>query len=537
MPANCQHELTLNRGKNVAEAPIRAVVIGAGIGGLTAAIRLAHAGLDVSVIDMAPGPGGKMRTRASVAGPVDIGPTVMTLKPVFEALFADVGARLSDHVTLIPDTILARHFWRDGTTLDLGHDPDRNAAAIRAFAGDAAERQFRRFCARAARLYAAFEGPMMQAPEPRLGGLTAHVLKNPGLIPAMAPGQSLAASLSRQFGDPRLRQLFGRYATYVGGSPYQSPAVLSLIWQSEASGVWRVAGGMHRLAVAMHDLAETRGARFRFGTRALRIEQQDGRVTAVHLADGTRLAADLVVFNGDPKALVEGHLGSGPRQAVPRSGVAARSLSAFVWGFAAEPVGVELAHHNVFFCADPKREFADLAAGRMPADGTLYVCAQDRGGDAPIGPERFEIILNGPPGHPSTPEDAYTCKTRTFETLARMGLRFSPTPDISALNMPADFDRAFPASDGSLYGLSPHGMMASFQRPTARTAIRGLYLAGGGAHPGAGIPMACLSGRHAAAAILSDLASISMSRPTATRGGMSTGSATTGRARSPSSVS
>ena len=537
MPANCQHELTLNWEMKVTDAPIRAVVIGAGIGGLSTAIRLAHAGLAVSVVDMAPGPGGKMRTRASVAGPVDIGPTVMTLKGVFETLFADVGARLCDHVTLIPDTILARHFWPDGSTLDLHHDAALNAAAIRAFAGDAAERQFHRFCARAARLYAAFEGPMMQAPVPSLARLTAHVLKNPGLIPAMAPGLSLAASLSRQFSDPRLRQLFGRYATYVGGSPYHSPAVLSLIWQSEARGVWRVAGGMHKLAQAMHDLAQTKGAQFRFGARAARIEQQDGRVIAVHLEDGTRINADMVVFNGDPKALVEGHLGTGPVQAVPKSAVAARSLSAFVWGFAAEPAGVDLAHHNVFFCADPKREFADLAAGRMPEDGTLYVCAQDRGGDTPTGPERFEIILNGPPGHPSTPEDAYTCKTRTFETLARMGLRFSPTPDISALTMPGDFDRVFPASDGSLYGLSPHGMMASFQRPTARTAIKGLYLAGGGAHPGAGIPMACLSGQHAAAAILSDLASTSTFQATATRGGMSTESAMTGSARSPSSVS
>ena len=519
------------------DAPPRAVVIGAGIGGLSAALRLAHAGLAVCVVDMAPTAGGKMRTRASVAGPVDIGPTVLTLRRVFERLFEDVGAQLSDHVTLIPDTVLARHFWPDGSCLDLGQDAERNAAAIGDFAGARAERQFRRFNARAARLYAAFEGPMLHAAEPSLAGLTAHVLKNPRLIPAMAPGRSLASSLARQFSDARLRQLFGRYATYVGGSPYQSPAVLSLIWQSEASGVWRVAGGMHKLAAAMHRLAETKGAEFRFGARAQRIEHQDGHVTAVHLEDGTRLAADLVVFNGDPKALVEGRLGSGPTQAVAASGVAARSLSAFVWGFAAQPVGVDLAHHNVFFCADPKREFADLADGRMPTDGTLYVCAQDRGGAPPTGPERFEIILNGPPGHPSTPEDAYTCRTRTFETLARMGLRFSPTPDISALQMPGDFNRAFPGSDGSLYGLSPHGMMASFQRPTARTTIRGLYLAGGGAHPGAGIPMACLSGQHAAAAILNDLALTSTSRRMATRGGMSTGSAMTPGARSPSSAS
>lgn len=519
------------------DATTRAVVIGAGIGGLSAALRLAHAGLAVTVLDMAAGPGGKMRTRDSVAGPVDIGPTVMTLKGMFETLFMDVGTRLSDHVTLIPDDVLARHHWRDGSTLDLFHDPERSAEAVRAFGGARAEREFRRFTDRARRLYEAFEGPVMLAQKPSLPALTAHVLKNPALIPAMAPGRSLAASLSAQFSDPRLRQLFGRYATYVGGSPYLSPAVLGLIWHSEASGVWRVDGGMHKLAQAMQRLAQDRGARFQFNARAARIEQQDGQVCAVHLEDGTRIPADLIVFNGDPKALVDGHFGNAPATAVPRKGVEARSLSAFVWGFAATPAGVELAHHNVFFCADPKREFDDLAAGRMPEDGTLYVCAQDRGGDTPTGPERFEIILNGPPGHPSTPEDAYRCRTHTFETLARMGLRFSPTPDITALTMPGDFDRAFPASDGSLYGLSPHGMMATFQRPTARTKLRGLYLAGGGAHPGAGIPMACLSGSHAAAAILSDLASTSTSRRMATPGGMSTGSATMANGQSRSSVS
>jgi 1-hydroxycarotenoid 3,4-desaturase len=537
MAFDCQYKLTLVQEIAVTHVPVRAVVIGAGVGGLAAALRLAHAGLSVTVVDMGDGPGGKMRTRDSMAGPIDIGPTVMTLKRVFETLFSDVGARLSDHVTLIPDEVLARHHWRDGSTLDLFHDPEASARAVRAFAGAEGEKQFCRFSDRAKRLYDAFEAPVMQAAKPSLPALTTHVLKNPGLIPAMAPGRTLAATLGANFTDPRLQQLFGRYATYVGGSPYRSPAVLGLIWQSEANGVWRVEGGMNRLARAICQLAQDKGATFRFRSKAARIEQQAGRVSAVHLDDGSRLPADLIVFNGDPKALVAGHLGHGPTAAIPRKSVADRSLSAFVWGFAAEPAGVDLAHHNVFFCADPKREFEDLAAGRMPEDGTLYVCAQDRGGAPPTGPERFEIILNGPPGHPSTPEDAYTCRTRTFETLARMGLRFSPTPDITALTMPGDFDRAFPGSDGSLYGLSPHGMMATFQRPTARTRLKGLYLAGGGAHPGAGIPMACLSGSHAAAAILSDLASISTSRPMATPGGMSTGSATMANGRSPSSAS
>jgi 1-hydroxycarotenoid 3,4-desaturase len=198
---------------------------------------------------------------------------------------------------------------------------------------------------------------------------------------------------------------------------------------------------------------------------------------------------------------------------------------------------VDLAHHNVFFAADPRVEFDDLSRGHMPRDATLYVCAQDRGQGVPADLERFEIIMNGPAGHQTTQQEAETCRTRTFETLQGMGLTFSPPPDTTALTTPQDFATAFPASEGSLYGRSPHGMMATFQRPTARTAIPGLYLAGGGVHPGAGVPMACLSGKHAAEEIRSDLALTSPSRRTATPGGMSMGSATMANGRSPSSAS
>jgi 1-hydroxycarotenoid 3,4-desaturase len=241
------------------DAGDRIVVIGAGMGGLAAAARLAHAGCSVTVVEAQDYPGGKMRTVDSPAGPVDAGPTVMTMRHVFDALFEDCGERLADHVTLHPEELLARHFWTEGSTLDLFADAERSADAVRSFAGPGAEREFRAFRARAARLYAAFEGPMMLSAEPKLGALTAHVLKDPGLIPVMAPLSSLASSLRRQFSDPRLRQLFGRYATYVGGSPFASPAVLSLIWAAEENGVWRVEGGMHRLARAMADLAQRQG--------------------------------------------------------------------------------------------------------------------------------------------------------------------------------------------------------------------------------------------------------------------------------------
>jgi 1-hydroxycarotenoid 3,4-desaturase len=514
----------------------RIVIIGAGVGGLATAMRLCTHG-DVTVLEAHGAPGGKMRAVGSPAGPVDAGPTVMTLRPIFEDLFTAAGTQLDEHVTLVKETVLARHHWQDGSSLDLFADPAASEDAVGRFAGAKGLREFRAFCRSAQRLFTAFEGPMMHSAAPSQASLTRQVLGNPGLIPAMVPGLSLAQRLSLSFSDPRLRQLFGRYATYVGGSPYQSPAILGLIWHAEARGVWRVEGGMHRLAQAMAKVTTDAGGTIRYDSHVTRIETQGDRVVAVHTKH-ERIPADIVVFNGDPKALSEGLLGSASAGAVPEQ--EPRSLSAFVWSFAAEPRGVMLDHHNVFVAKDPKQEFSALSVGKMPTDATLYVCAQDQGtGTTPTGPERFEIIMNGPPRSGTDPvkEEMDQCHDVTFQTLERMGLSFSPTPTCEVLTTPEMFNALFPASDGSLYGRSPHGMTAAFKRPTARTPLAGLYLAGGGAHPGAGIPMAALSGQHAAAAILSDLTSTSTSPKTAMRGGISTASATTAAARSPSSPS
>lgn len=512
------------------------VVVGAGIGGLAAALRLASAGRDVTVIEAQATPGGKMRTLPSPAGPVDAGPTVLTLRAVFDDLFAAAGARLEDHVTLTPLPILARHWWPDGSRLDLHADDAANETAIAAFAGRGAAADYRRFADRSARLFRAFDGPMMQAARPDAAAIAGAVLRDPRLWRSLLPGMTLARDLSLGFRDVRLRQLFGRYATYVGGMPAQAPGVLGLIWTAEAQGVWAVAGGMHALARAVAGLCAARGVRFLYGQPVTRITRQAGRVSGVVLADGTPVPASEVVFNGDPRALSTGLLGQAPRAALPRAATEPRSLSAWVWAFAATPAGADLSYHNVFFAGDPAQEFGPIAAGRMPVDPTLYICAQDRAAGPPDGPERFEIIMNAPPTGPGgQPDpaagDPETCLSRTFDTLGRFGLRFSPQPDLTALTGPAGFARLHPGSTGSLYGRSPHGLMAAFQRPGAKTRLPGLWLAGGGAHPGAGVPMAALSGRHAAEAIIADRTSASRSVRTAMRGGMSMPSRTTGDGR------
>jgi len=482
-----------------------------------------------------------------MAGPVDAGPTVLTMRGVFDSLFAAAGQNLDDHLTLVPQRILARHWWEGSDTLDLRADPEANAAAIQAFAGARAENDFRRFNARTAAAFEAFDAPLMRASQPKARAIALAALRRPEIWSWLLPGMTLARALALEFRDPRLRQLFGRYATYVGGSPYKVPAILGLIWQAEARGVWTVEGGMHRLAIAIARLAEAGGAQFRYGTVVDRITEHWGRVGAVALSDGSTLPCDAVLFNGDPAALHLGLLGKPAKTALPRNATQPRSLSAQVWTFSATPKGPAtgrgLAHHNVFFSTDPREEFFPLARNRLPDAPSIYVCAQDRhhADSPPQGQERFEIILNAPAGLFPDPKEAQKCADLTFSRLARSGLTFSPQPDPAMLPQvmtgPSGFARMFPGSEGAIYGRSPEGLMAAFRRPPARTALAGLYIAGGGAHPGAGVPMAALSGLHAAEAITTDLDLMSRSAPTAMLGGMSTASATTAAARFRSSDS
>lgn len=514
-----------------------AIVIGAGMGGLASAIRLAAMGLSVTVIEARDAPGGKARAVPSPAGPVDTGPTVLTMRGEFDALFALAGQRLDDHIQLTPQPILARHWWKDSPSLDLFPETDANIEAIRAFAGPREATNFARFDAQAKALFAAFDTPVMRAAKPDLRRIMRTAATRPRLWPALLPGISLERLLRLHFRDPRLVQLFARYATYVGGRPRYAPGVLALIWRAEATGVWAVQGGMHSLANALADLAARMGVQFLYATHARRIVTQGGRVTGVVVEGGRTLPCRHCVFNGDPAALTAGLLGEQAGTAICPTRTTPRSLSAQVWAFAAKPHGADLIHHNVFFTDDPRAEFGPIGRGHMPEKPTLYLCAQDRTPTPPQGLERFEIILNAPAGHPSPADEEPQCRTRTFPRLKDFGLTFSPNPDASALTTPQHLAQLYPASQGAIYGRSPEGLMAAFQRPTAHTRLPGLVLAGGGAHPGAGVPMAALSARHAAEAISQDRISASRSMPTATPGGISTGSVLTAPVRSRSSPS
>ena len=287
----------------------KAIVIGAGVGGLASAALLAARGLEVTVVEMASAPGGKMRRVAAGDVEVDGGPTVFTMRDIFDAIFAACDASLDDYLTLTPATTLARHAWGPdptGDRLDLFADRDASADAIGAFAGATEARGYRAFCAEAKQIFTSLDRPFMRSQRGSPVALAWHMGRaNFRDLVTKRPFETLWKALGDHFADPRLRQLFGRYATYCGSSPFECPATLMLIAHVEASGVWLLEGGMHSLARALEALATKHGAQFRYGTAVNEILVEHGRAAGVVLANGERLTAGSVICNADPSAIAD----------------------------------------------------------------------------------------------------------------------------------------------------------------------------------------------------------------------------------------
>ena len=510
----------------------RVVVIGAGIAGLVSALQLARRGLKVTLLEAADAPGGKMRQPMVDGAPIDSGPTVFTMRWVFEQIYASAGASLAEELDLTPLPVLARHAWGPNERMDLFADPALSRDAIARFAGPAEAARFMQFCKQARDVYDTLEGPFIRSQSPTLASMAGDLgLRGLAVLASLGPMSNLWDALREHFHDERLQQLFARYATYCGSSPWKAPATLMLVTQVELDGVWSVKGGMHALAKSVASLAERHGVTFRYGTRVATIEMNDGRANGVTLDNGERIAADSIVYNGDMSALGQKLMGDAPANAARALSPSKRSLSALTWSVHAETDGFPLDRHNVFFQPDYKREFDDIfARGKLPATPTVYVCAQDRGLPDAETPERDRllVLVNAPAEGARTLTEAEidACETHSFSLLSRYGLKVSLTRDNTMRTTPSDFSRMFPGSGGALYGMATHGWMSAFARTGAQSRLPGLYLAGGSVHPGPGVPMAAMSGMLAAATLMERLDSTSRSRRVRISGGMSTRSPT-----------
>ena len=394
--------------------PFDVVVAGAGLGGLASALALVGSGHRVALVEAHTEVGGKVAVARVEGREIDCGPTVLTMRPVFEELFAAAGLRLDDHVELLPLDLLARHAWPDGSVLDLFADEAATTEAIAAFAGAREAEGYRRYASYSAKLLDRLEEPFLRHDN---GGLARLLWRaGPRRMAGLARvdfARTMWRALGEFFADPRLRQLFARYATYYGSSPFSAPATLNLISSVEQRGVWAVRGGMIALARAIAAAFVAKGGTLLTGAAVERLATERGRVCAVHLGDGTHLRCRQVVFNGDPQQLTSGRLGDTVRHAV-RTSPAPASLSAMTWSMMARPRGLELAYHTVCFSADYADEFAALFdRKRVPGNPTVYLCAPDRIAGIPQGSERLFCLINAPAGaHAHAQDDESTCRAQ-----------------------------------------------------------------------------------------------------------------------------
>jgi len=492
----------------VAKDPI--FILGAGIGGLSAAIHLACAGERVVVLEKNASVGGKMAQVHADGFRWDTGPSVITMRHVFEELFAKAGKNFADYVTLLPADPLTRYFYTDGTVLDISPRLAETLAQIQALSERDVE-GYLAFLAYAATLHR-ITGRVFIYDEPP--SLASFLKVNP-LDGLKVDGlRTMHGAISAYVTSPHLRQLLGRFATYVGASPYAAPATLNVIAHVElAGGVWYPQGGIYKIAEAFEKLARELGVEICTEAPVAQIEVAGGRVTGVRLQNGEFLRGRAVVANTDVTSVYENLL---PPSAVDRPKLRrlqslTPSCSGFILLLGVAGASPRLAHHNIFFSPDYRREFDDIFVREIPPQApTVYVAITAKADpqDAPPDHENWFVLVNAPAlSHAYDWKAQKTAYRETvLQTLADFGHNLTGRIVSEQMFTPHEIEAQSGARGGALYGVSSNERFAAFLRPHNRDRkIRGLYFAGGTTHPGGGVPMVTLSGGVAAKFCLQDL--------------------------------
>lgn len=475
---------------------MRIVVIGAGVGGLAAAVRLAALGHEVTVLEQAATAGGKCGRVELDGFRFDSGPSLLTMPWVFANLFSDTGAALTDELDLVRVEPGTRYRFADGTGFDLGADLASTQAELEGWCAGAGA-DWIGFLGTAAAMWQA-SGPFLTGPppwpprRPRSGDRA----PNPRDLLRVRPWLTLRGLARRQFRDRRLRLVLERFATYAGADPRRAPAVLALAGYVEhAFGAWHVHGGIYSLVQALTRRLERLGGELRLGVAVRAIAISDGRVRAADTDIG-RLACDAIVSSADAERL---HADLLPGVEPPPARRAERSLSGYALMLGLDGRTPGLAHHNVLFPPDSDAEFDDVFIHRRPVrDPTLYVsasCLSDPG-EAPAGGENWFVLVNAPVNGDGLDWDAHAdeYESTLLDRLVARGLDVRGRVRVSARRTPADLERETRAAGGAIYGRALHGRLATLRRPANVSRVaRGLYLVGGTVHPGGGLPLVALS--------------------------------------------
>lgn len=475
------------------------VVIGGGLGGLAVALRLAAQGRAVTVCEQGASFGGKMNLWNEQGFRFDTGPSLITMPWIFAELFSAAGCDIKDHLELIQVRPISDYIYPDGTKFSYSASMPEWLGTVRNLDSRDAE-GFLRFLKLGAQLYEVSKDTFLRRRPldwPRM--TDASALKH---MPWRYGWGNYHDTVAAHFHSPYLRQLYDRYPTYVGSSPYKSPATLAVIPYIEFSfGGWYVKGGLYRIVESLLELSRRAGITLMNQSRVEKIETSCGHVTGVQLADGSRLPADVVVMNGDAScvpSMLNGH----PREKNGKGSLALaeRSMSGFVMLLGVKRTMPDLHHHAIYFSANYKLEFEELFKAReFPRDPTIYVNAPSRS-DRSLVPgegETLFVMANAPANDSDDWNETQVDEARR-SVFAR--LRASDFPDlendvvVSDVWTPKKIGTRYLMPGGAIYGTHSHGWKHAFLRPPNKDKkVKGLYYVGGSTHPGGGTPTVLLS--------------------------------------------
>ena len=489
-------------------------VIGGGLGGLAAACTLAARGYSVVLLEKNPWLGGKAVRLEEQGFRFDMGPTILTLPSVLARIFDEAGRRLDEYLELVRIDPQWRSFFADGTILDLRASLDEMTATLDAFSPGTSP-GYRRFMEQSARLHRVSERYFFWRP---VGGLRdMFKLKasfQASLLPdllAMRPGSSVAATVRSHVSDARVAQMLDHFTQYVGSAPDASPTVLcGIAHMQTGEGVWYPLGGTDAVPRALARLAAELGVEVRTGTGVRRILlSQDGSVRGVETEAGECIPLDAVVSNADAVRTHRELLGGKAAARFERRRRYEPACSGVVLYLGLDRGYDHLLHHNFVFSNNPEEEFETIyRRGEPAADPTCYVCAPARTepGVAPPGGEALYVLVHTPYLRP------HHNWHRLFPMYRKIILdKLRLTGGMADLEdrirvehwlTPADIHQRYGVLNGAIYGIASHGRWLGAFKPSNRSPdSRGLYLAGGAAHPGPGMPMVLMSGWIAADAL------------------------------------